>query len=218
MAQSWKRAGFIGQRSRVRLPVPLPVLVAQRESTASTARRSLVRHQPGTLRCFGGQRAFGHELSSACEAQLGVGGALIRRRSRVRIPPQAPSSRPCSSTGRAPVLQTGGRGFNSLRGYCGCSSVVERQVVALEAPVQLRPVTPWVRHPMRSGSSNLSTTPCPCSSADRAPFSDGGGRWFESSRGRACPCGRVGATARSCMLSAVRCCHADERWGLSCPS
>jgi hypothetical protein len=36
-------------------------------------------------------------------------------------------------------------------GNCGCSSLVERQVVALETPVQLRSVTPRVRRRWRVG-------------------------------------------------------------------
>jgi hypothetical protein len=48
---------------------------------------------------------------------------------RVRLPPRVPRGTcPCSSTGRAPALQAGCRGFNSLRGYAqhdgGCSAAV----------------------------------------------------------------------------------------------
>lgn len=47
--------------------------------------------------------------------------------------------------GRAASLHGAGRRFDSFPGDCGCSSMVERQVVTLEAPVQLRSVTPRKR-------------------------------------------------------------------------
>lgn len=63
--------------------------------------------------------------------------------SRVRVPSLPPT--PYSSAERALRSHRRGPWFDSRCGDCGRSSVVERQVVALEAPVQLRSITPSER-------------------------------------------------------------------------
>ncbi len=75
------------------------------------------------------------------------GGALLMRRFTVRV---RASERmgwvaPYSSAERALRSHRRGPWFDPRCGDCGRSSVVERQVVTLEAPVQLRPITPSER-------------------------------------------------------------------------
>lgn len=91
--------------------------------------------------------------------------------------------------------------------------MVERQVVVLDVPVRLRPVTYACRGRLVARRSvkplpcaclvrAQGHAPCPRSSADRAPSSDGGWRWFDSSRGRARRSDRSGWAPR---LQSVRC-------------
>jgi hypothetical protein len=127
----------------------------------------------------------------------------------VRIPPSPRDTRvaqrkSAASTRRMPR-------FDPWHGYwpsgrdCGCSSAGrERRVVAPEVagsnPVSHPQARRGRRHVQRAvtpppsgrpGSPPGTRIPCPRSSADRAPDSESGGRWFDPSRGHARSYARV---------------------------